>query len=46
MAEERKFTCYKDALDLAHEMEEKEQKALPQYSEQALGYRRYISDVL
>ena len=45
MAEKTKFT-YQDALDLAHKTAEEEKKALPWYQEQALGYRRYISDVL
>lgn len=37
---------YQDWVNLARAMQEQETKALPSYQEQALGYRRYISDVL
>ena len=47
MAGEKKISSgYQLGLDLAHKTAEEEQKALPWYQEQALGYRRYISDVL
>lgn len=37
---------YQFGLNLAHKTAEEEQKALPQYQEQALGCKRYIADVL
>ena len=47
MAVEKKISSgYQLGLDLAHKTAEEEKKALPWYQEQALGYRRYISDVL
>lgn len=45
MTEKTKFT-YQDALDLARKTAEEEQNVLPWYQQQALWYRRYISEVL